>query len=176
MQQVATTSLQAKRPLWSTIAWKTWQRFFKRSAMKAARYLRRPMTQSTGSSGGSWIRKATRLNFGNHRPGNNPHATSQQSRRLTPRSSGAPTAGHQARAGGTRYIFASRAWRPAVVAHLARTLGGQHRSQIVKTFVAQTADQWRKWLDEHHDSESEVWLIFHKLHTGVKSIALRSTR
>jgi uncharacterized protein YdeI (YjbR/CyaY-like superfamily) len=41
----------------------------------------------------------------------------------------------------------------------------------VKTFVAQTADQWRKWLDEHYDSESEVWLIFHKLHTGVKSIS-----
>jgi hypothetical protein len=36
---------------------------------------------------------------------------------LTPRSSGAPTAGHQARAGGTRYIFtgpglASCRWRP----------------------------------------------------------------
>ena len=46
-------------------------------------------------------------------------------------------------------------------------MGGQHRSQTVKTFVAQTADQWRKWLDEHHDSESEVWLIFYKLHTGV---------
>ena len=46
----------------------------KRSAMKAATCLRRPMTQSTGSSGGSWIRKATRLNFGNHRPGNDPHA------------------------------------------------------------------------------------------------------
>jgi len=41
----------------------------------------------------------------------------------------------------------------------------------VKTFVAQTADQWRKWLDEHHDSESEVWLIFYKVHTGVGSIA-----
>jgi uncharacterized protein YdeI (YjbR/CyaY-like superfamily) len=41
----------------------------------------------------------------------------------------------------------------------------------VKTFVAQTVDQWRKWLDEHYDSESEVWLIFHKLHTGVGSIA-----
>ena len=41
----------------------------------------------------------------------------------------------------------------------------------MKTFVAQTADQWRKWLDEHHDSESEVWLIFYKLHTGVASIA-----
>ena len=37
----------------------------------------------------------------------------------------------------------------------------------MKTFVAQTVDQW--WLDEH-DSESEVWLIFHKLHTGVASI------
>jgi uncharacterized protein YdeI (YjbR/CyaY-like superfamily) len=41
----------------------------------------------------------------------------------------------------------------------------------VKTVVAQTADQWRKWLDEHHDSESEVWLIFHKVHTGTASIA-----
>jgi len=51
------------------------------------------------------------------------------------------------------------------------TLGGQHRSQTVKTFVARTADQWRKWLGEHHDSESEVWLVFHKLHTGVGSIA-----
>ena len=41
----------------------------------------------------------------------------------------------------------------------------------MKTFVAQTADQWRKWLEEHHDSESEVWLIFYKRHTGVASIA-----
>lgn len=41
----------------------------------------------------------------------------------------------------------------------------------MKTFVAQTADQWRRWLDKHHDSESEVWLIFHKLHTGMESIA-----
>jgi uncharacterized protein YdeI (YjbR/CyaY-like superfamily) len=41
----------------------------------------------------------------------------------------------------------------------------------MKTFVARTADQWRKWLDEHHDSESEVWLVFYKVHTGRKSIA-----
>lgn len=41
----------------------------------------------------------------------------------------------------------------------------------MKTFVAQTADQWRKWLDEHHDSESEVWLIFYKRHTGARLIA-----
>lgn len=41
----------------------------------------------------------------------------------------------------------------------------------MKTFVAQTVEQWRKWLAKHHDSESEVWLVFHKLHTGVSSIA-----
>jgi len=46
----------------------------------------------------------------------------------------------------------------------------------VKTFVPQTADQWRKWLDKHHDSESEVWLIFHKRHTGVASIAYPDAR
>jgi len=41
----------------------------------------------------------------------------------------------------------------------------------MKTLRAQSVDQWRDWLDKHHDSESEVWLIFHKLHTGVASIA-----
>ena len=41
----------------------------------------------------------------------------------------------------------------------------------MKTFFAATAGQWRKWLLEHHDSESEVWLIFYKVHTGRKSIA-----
>jgi uncharacterized protein YdeI (YjbR/CyaY-like superfamily) len=41
----------------------------------------------------------------------------------------------------------------------------------VKTFVAKSVAQWRKWLDTHHDSESEVWLIFAKRHTGVESIA-----
>jgi uncharacterized protein YdeI (YjbR/CyaY-like superfamily) len=40
----------------------------------------------------------------------------------------------------------------------------------MKTFSPKTVDQWRRWLAEHHDSESEVWLVFHKLHTGVPSI------
>jgi uncharacterized protein YdeI (YjbR/CyaY-like superfamily) len=40
----------------------------------------------------------------------------------------------------------------------------------VKTFLARTLDEWRDWLAEHHDSESEVWLVFHKQHTGVASI------
>ncbi|OLC81525.1 MAG: hypothetical protein AUH72_09280 [Acidobacteria bacterium 13_1_40CM_4_65_8] len=43
----------------------------------------------------------------------------------------------------------------------------------MKTFLARNANQWREWLDEHHDSESEVWLIFHKLRTGVASIAYK---
>ena len=41
----------------------------------------------------------------------------------------------------------------------------------MKTFVARTANQWRTWLEAHHESESEVWLVFHKRHTGVPSIA-----
>ena len=41
----------------------------------------------------------------------------------------------------------------------------------MKTFVAQTPDQWHKWLAAHHDSASEVWLVFYKVHTGRRSIA-----
>jgi uncharacterized protein YdeI (YjbR/CyaY-like superfamily) len=41
----------------------------------------------------------------------------------------------------------------------------------MKTFDPQTLQRWRKWLADHHDSESEVWLIFHKQHTGKPSVA-----
>jgi uncharacterized protein YdeI (YjbR/CyaY-like superfamily) len=41
----------------------------------------------------------------------------------------------------------------------------------VKTLAAATVAEWRQWLAKHHDSESEVWLIFHKVHTGRPSIA-----
>jgi uncharacterized protein YdeI (YjbR/CyaY-like superfamily) len=30
---------------------------------------------------------------------------------------------------------------------------------------------WRQWLLENHESETEVWLIFHKKHTGAPSLA-----
>jgi len=43
----------------------------------------------------------------------------------------------------------------------------------MKTCFAQTVDQWRAWLAKYHESESEVWLIFHKQHTGVASIAYK---
>jgi uncharacterized protein YdeI (YjbR/CyaY-like superfamily) len=45
------------------------------------------------------------------------------------------------------------------------------RDKTLKTFAAETAEQWRKWLAEHHDCESDVWLVFYKRHTGRKSIA-----
>jgi len=43
----------------------------------------------------------------------------------------------------------------------------------VKTFDAGTVERWRKWLEKHHDSESEVWLIFHKKHTRKPSVAYK---
>jgi uncharacterized protein YdeI (YjbR/CyaY-like superfamily) len=41
----------------------------------------------------------------------------------------------------------------------------------LKTFAARTPVEWRKWLVRHHDRETEVWLIFHKVHTGRQCIS-----
>lgn len=41
----------------------------------------------------------------------------------------------------------------------------------MKTFDARTLGRWRAWLAKHHATESEVWLIFHKHHTGKPSVA-----
>ncbi len=43
----------------------------------------------------------------------------------------------------------------------------------MKTFDAVTPERWRAWLAKHHASESEVWLIFHKKHTGKRSVAYK---
>jgi uncharacterized protein YdeI (YjbR/CyaY-like superfamily) len=42
----------------------------------------------------------------------------------------------------------------------------------LKTFDPRNAKAWRAWLAKHHASESEVWLVFHKQHTGRASVAL----
>ncbi len=39
------------------------------------------------------------------------------------------------------------------------------------TLTVQTRQQWRDWLEQHHQSESEVWLIFYKAHTGKPCIS-----
>ncbi|PYR26897.1 MAG: hypothetical protein DMF98_07595, partial [Acidobacteria bacterium] len=44
-------------------------------------------------------------------------------------------------------------------------------SKSLKTLEVRTCEQWREWLTEHLDSESEVWLVFHKRQTGLPSIA-----
>jgi uncharacterized protein YdeI (YjbR/CyaY-like superfamily) len=43
-------------------------------------------------------------------------------------------------------------------------------SRAVKTVEVGSRQEWRKWLEKHHDSDSEIWLIFHKRHTGVRSL------
>lgn len=43
--------------------------------------------------------------------------------------------------------------------------------KTLKTLDARICEQWRAWLAKHHDSESEVWLVFHKLRTGRPFIA-----
>ena len=41
----------------------------------------------------------------------------------------------------------------------------------MKTFDPRTLARWRKWLAAHHASTSEIWLVFHKKHTGTSSVA-----
>lgn len=43
----------------------------------------------------------------------------------------------------------------------------------MKTLHVQTVEQWRDWLAKHHAAEPEIWLIFHKQHTGTASIAYK---
>jgi uncharacterized protein YdeI (YjbR/CyaY-like superfamily) len=40
-----------------------------------------------------------------------------------------------------------------------------------RTFRAKTLAEWRRWLARHHGSESEVWLVFPKSHTGEPSVS-----
>jgi uncharacterized protein YdeI (YjbR/CyaY-like superfamily) len=41
----------------------------------------------------------------------------------------------------------------------------------MKTLDARTIERWRAWLDRHHASASEIWLIYHKKYTGNASLA-----
>jgi uncharacterized protein YdeI (YjbR/CyaY-like superfamily) len=37
---------------------------------------------------------------------------------------------------------------------------------ISKTLYVTSRDEWRAWLANHHASESEIWLIYYKVHSG----------
>src|SRR5437762_13628040 len=43
------------------------------------------------------------------------------------------------------------------------------------TLQVRSRRQWRAWLAKHHMSNPGVWLVFHKAHTGVKSIPYEDT-
>jgi uncharacterized protein YdeI (YjbR/CyaY-like superfamily) len=40
----------------------------------------------------------------------------------------------------------------------------------IKTFYAKTQKEWRKWLEENHQSEKSVWLIIYKKESGTPSV------
>ena len=35
-----------------------------------------------------------------------------------------------------------------------------------KLVHAETREEWRAWLEKHHATETEAWLVFPKKHTG----------
>lgn len=41
----------------------------------------------------------------------------------------------------------------------------------ITTLDVRTRREWRKWLAGHHSSVSEIWLVFHKRHTGVSCLS-----
>jgi len=40
------------------------------------------------------------------------------------------------------------------------------------TLDIRDATKWRAWLSKHHGSSAGIWLLFHKVHTGVPSVPL----
>jgi uncharacterized protein YdeI (YjbR/CyaY-like superfamily) len=44
------------------------------------------------------------------------------------------------------------------------------RAKPIETLDVRNRREWRKWLKENHNSISEIWLVFHKLHTGVPAL------
>ncbi len=43
--------------------------------------------------------------------------------------------------------------------------------EILKTLYVTSREEWRAWLTKHYRSETEVWLIYYKKHTGKPRIA-----
>src|SRR5262245_46591823 len=43
-------------------------------------------------------------------------------------------------------------------------------AKYLRSLDVRSRQRWREWLQGHHDSESEIWHVFHKRHTGEESI------
>jgi uncharacterized protein YdeI (YjbR/CyaY-like superfamily) len=44
-------------------------------------------------------------------------------------------------------------------------------ANAIKLLSVRNRQEWRRWLREHHGSDSEIWLVFHKRHTGTRSLS-----
>src|SRR5262245_23201471 len=48
---------------------------------------------------------------------------------------------------------------------------GEDEMEIRTTLYVTSREEWRAWLTKHYQSETEVWLIYYKKHTGQPRIA-----
>jgi uncharacterized protein YdeI (YjbR/CyaY-like superfamily) len=42
---------------------------------------------------------------------------------------------------------------------------------VMKKLLVTTREEWREWLEGHHDTEPEIWLVYHRKHTGEPRIS-----
>jgi uncharacterized protein YdeI (YjbR/CyaY-like superfamily) len=49
--------------------------------------------------------------------------------------------------------------------------GGESEMTIRKTLYVTSREAWRAWLTKHYESETEVWLIYYKKHSGQPRIS-----
>lgn len=54
--------------------------------------------------------------------------------------------------------------------HVSHTAYAHVTKVTLKTLDARTRAGWRRWLQAHHASRTEIWLVFHKRHTGRKCL------
>jgi len=47
--------------------------------------------------------------------------------------------------------------------------------KITQTFIAPDRDTWRCWLEEHGDSEQEVWLVYYKAASGKPTLSYQDS-
>lgn len=43
--------------------------------------------------------------------------------------------------------------------------------KAIRTLEVRTRHEWRNWLRKNHGSESEIWLVFYKRHTGLACVS-----
>jgi uncharacterized protein YdeI (YjbR/CyaY-like superfamily) len=45
--------------------------------------------------------------------------------------------------------------------------------EITETISPTSAADWRTWLEKHHSSKKEIWLVFYKKHTGKQAVSYK---